>query len=196
MTITQIPIKPYICGLRNETKTFAGELIDFYGMGRGTKPAKVYYAGLSMHPTKESYERELDELIAGICLELDNPFAIKKIGLTLSKEIAAKRPDIETIVGDLNEMYFDGVLFLPRPAVWIRENSLRNADNTPFYSSLSSLIQRTNFGLIAFNLEEDHSDEQINGLAAYIHSKAKCCAEIIYSPEWLSKTHILAKHKG
>jgi len=161
----------------------------------------MYFAGLSISPTKDSYERELDDLVGGVSAELGTPTAIKKIGLTLSPQIAAQRPDIETIVGDLSELYFDGILFIPRPAYYARSIYMADDDlmsETSLKGHLDrfliSLIQRTSVGLIAFDLGAEQQDYEIEFMKLLINIIPGCFAEAAYLSDQLGGIHLLAKY--
>ena len=182
--------------------SFARLLIDFYGL-KSRAQTTIYYAGLSVRPNdNNSYEHELDGLIREMHSELDNPSALKKIGVTLSPEIAAKRPDIETIVGDLYKLHFDGILFIPRPRNYVKvpcmvDGVLGPLDQLGDYliSFLASLISRATLGLIAFNLEADFNPYATDLIQMRISSELNCYAEVVNTPNRVSKKHILVKHK-
>lgn len=178
--------------------SFGQKVAEFYGL-TAQNPANIYFAGLSSTNNPDSYEPELDRIIAGSAPDSQSRAALKKIGLTLHPEISRQRTDIETLVADILDARFNGILFVPRPIRWV--NWVDNRDGHAgalnytnlFYSLISSILRSTEYGAIFYNLEADHGREEIGAIARFLTVDLDTEALIIEPKCWPTRTHILAR---
>ncbi|MDP4012390.1 MAG: hypothetical protein Q8R00_02185 [Candidatus Nanoarchaeia archaeon] len=104
--------------------TFAG----FFNLGQGI--VNLYFPGLKK--TRVGYELDFHRFADD--LELVRPkLKIKRIGINHNKETVEARTDLDNaLTGDLYDLEYDGILFLPRFTTWDREwkfNKVRSLSN-------------------------------------------------------------------
>ena len=178
---------------------FGDEVIRFYGLG-GSRKIKLYYLGLGTGQFEDSYESEFNRLVTQMEEGHSKPFRVERIGLTLSPEIAIQRKDIGYVVRKLENMYFQGLLFLPRPYFWsngfhevMQSQSLgvRRSDLTN--ELLAYLLGHSEVGVIAFDLSADFDSAHITNLLEFLTTNSGYMAELVKSPTWRSTEHLLVK---
>ena len=179
---------------------FGEELTRFYALG-SSRFLRFYYPGLSRNPQGDTYERELDKVMSQVSEALGNDIRTEKIGITLSRDIAAQRGDIGVIVDDFLKLDFDGLLFIPRPQHWAYSlaslegyQSLVTRKSDMVNELLAYLQRRSSLGVIAFNLEADLGKGHMANLLEFLTTNSGFEAEHVFSPSWDSKEHLLVRH--
>ena len=176
---------------------FGEAITGFYELRHGSKEqVNLYFPGLTIDRNVDSYEHDLDRIIYDMRSELGQPPQIKKTALTLSWEIRDSRSDVGSMVADLWDTNFDGILFLPRPAKWVQwQYNLPNLNPDMFLSFMARLLKQSSEGIIAYNLEADHSDIEINAMQHRFRQEFDDSL-IVRSPSWDSKTHLLIRNSN
>ena len=114
-----------------------------------------------MDSNNPSYESDLDGIISQAKVYMNGQARIQKIGLTLSREIASQRLDVQSAVGDFhNGQFSDGLFFIPRPYTWLSTGTYVSALETIprvalLEKFLASILEKTGIGLLAYDLVPD-----------------------------------------
>ena len=153
---------------------------------------------MSSTNNSDSYEHELDRIIYGSAQGSQSHPVLKKIGLTLHPGISRQRTDIETLVADILDARFDGILFVPRPVKWVdwvdgHNEHARISYSNNFYSLISSILRSTEYGAIFYNLEADHGMQEIRAIANFLTVDLDTESLIVETKGWPTRTHIMVK---
>lgn len=143
-------------------EAFLIKIKDFFTEEFSKEEVKIYFPGVAIE--KGGYEVELDEII-NCLINIKN---VKKTGIILFDKVREERADIDIIVGNLFEIKYNGILFIPRITKWRINEILPNNSNSIYsnkyhsilYSIRKLLSNIQSGGLWLYKINEDFSVPQ------------------------------------
>lgn len=144
--------------------TLESTFAEFFNLEEGS--INLYFPGLQK--TIVGYEKDFHKF-ADTLQKVKPELDIKRVGINCNRETIEARTDLdEGLVGDLYDLEYDGILFLPKFTTWNQE-----LKKVSLVSCLSELIEKftKGSGIFAYKVNEE-IDPDLVGNFCYRVGKA------------------------